>query len=241
MALGGEDRGDPASAAVGVVDDLEDAVTADEVEGLPVEGVGVALPSGDAVGDPEVGGATFEGGEGVGTGVDDGDLVAELRERDGQATRPAAEVEDPQGPAEVALTLAGPGRRRRPRHPGCGRTQRWRASGRPSSRDGRVARRPRRRSSPASSRRAAALVMVTLMPRASGAGVPELRARHAESADVVRGVPASRWAQSPPGGATDQARGWFRERCRGPRRGTVCDVARARAPRVSSPAGLTSA
>ena len=60
-------------------------MAADEVEGLPVEGVGIALPPGDAVGDAEVGGATFEGGEGVGTGVDDGDLVAELRKRDGEA------------------------------------------------------------------------------------------------------------------------------------------------------------
>jgi len=57
------------------------------------------------VGHAEVGGAAFEGGEGVGTGVDDHDVVTELGERDGQASRTATEVEDAQGATEVGLTL----------------------------------------------------------------------------------------------------------------------------------------
>ena len=43
-----------------------------------------------------------ERGEGVRARVDDGDVVAELGERDGEATGAAAEVEDPQGPAELS-------------------------------------------------------------------------------------------------------------------------------------------
>jgi hypothetical protein len=57
------------------------------------------------VGHAEVGGAAFQGGEGVRTGVDDHDVVTELGERDGQASRTATEVEDPQGATEVGLTL----------------------------------------------------------------------------------------------------------------------------------------
>ena len=108
VAVRGEHGRDLGQGRGGVVDDLEDAVAADEVDALALLGrqaVGVALASGDAVGHAEVGGAAFEGGEGVGTGVDDHDVVTELGERDGQASRPATEVEDPQGATEVGLTL----------------------------------------------------------------------------------------------------------------------------------------
>jgi len=108
VALGGEDGGDPGQGGRGVVDDLEDAVAADEVDALALlerRAVGVALSPGDAVGDAEVGGAAVEGGEGVGAGVDDDDVVAELGERDGQASRTATEVEDPQRAAELRLLL----------------------------------------------------------------------------------------------------------------------------------------
>ena len=108
MAVRGEHGRDLGQGRGGVVDDLEDAVAADEVDALALLGrqaVGVPLPSGDAVGDAEVGGAAFERGEGVGTGVDDDDVVTELGERDGQASRTATEVEDPQRAAEVGLTL----------------------------------------------------------------------------------------------------------------------------------------
>ena len=66
-------------------------------------------------------------GEGVGAGVDDGDVVAELGERHGEAAGAATEVEDPQRAAELGLLAldeacaatptprrsAGPSRRRR--------------------------------------------------------------------------------------------------------------------------------
>jgi hypothetical protein len=64
-------------------------VAADQVERLAVSNAGVSaspLPPRDAVGDAGVGGAAFESGEGVRAGIDDGDVVTELGERDGEAS-----------------------------------------------------------------------------------------------------------------------------------------------------------
>jgi hypothetical protein len=91
-------RAPRAARRTGVVDDLEDAVREDEVGAAGGDEVaergGVPLPGGDAVGDAGLGGAALEGGEGVGARVDDGDPVAELGERDGEAAGAAADVDD---------------------------------------------------------------------------------------------------------------------------------------------------
>jgi hypothetical protein len=79
-------------------------VTADEVE-LPTgqhlgQGVGVALQGHHAVGDPGLPRPPCQGGQGIGTGVDNGDrfdhVGTEARERDGELSGAAAEVENAQ-------------------------------------------------------------------------------------------------------------------------------------------------
>ena len=60
-----------------------------------VEQVGqVALLRRRPVGDAGLAGPAVEGGQGVGAGVDDGDPVAELGQRDREAAGAATDVED---------------------------------------------------------------------------------------------------------------------------------------------------
>ena len=71
VAVRGEHGRDLGQGRGGVVDDLEDAVAADEVDALALLGrqaVGVPLPSGDAVGHAEVGGAAFRAARALGLG-----------------------------------------------------------------------------------------------------------------------------------------------------------------------------
>ena len=104
VPTGGECGRDGGQRRLRVVDDLEDPVTADEVEpgvGTHVgQDVGVALSGRDAVGDARLSGPSFEGGEGVGAGVDDGDLMPELGKRYGEPAGATAEVEDLQWSSE---------------------------------------------------------------------------------------------------------------------------------------------
>ena len=107
VAAGGEHPGQRREGGLGVVDDLEGAVAADQVDLLlahePGERVGVALQGGDAVGDTALGAAAGQRGQGVGAGVDDGHLVAELGERDREPAGATTEVEDAQRPAQLVL------------------------------------------------------------------------------------------------------------------------------------------
>ncbi len=77
-------------------------MAADEVDGLATEdvaeGVGVALRRGDALGHTGLGAAPGQGRQGIGAGVADGNVVAVLRERDGEAAGAAPEVEHAQRP-----------------------------------------------------------------------------------------------------------------------------------------------
>ncbi|GMA85438.1 hypothetical protein GCM10025868_06880 [Angustibacter aerolatus] len=54
---------------------------------------GVGLDTVHALGGTGLGGATLQGGEGVGAGVDDGDVVPEPGQRDGEAAGAAADVD----------------------------------------------------------------------------------------------------------------------------------------------------
>ena len=96
-----------------------------------VQQVAVTLDAADAVADPGGVGATAQGRERVGTGVDDGDVVAEAGERDGEHPAAPADVENaqrragadhrvqrrPDGSAPDGQLLGGAARWGR-RHPG---------------------------------------------------------------------------------------------------------------------------
>ena len=105
LAAGAEGAGDLAEGDRGVVDDLEDVVAQRQV----VAAAAAARcgrtscrrsPSPwrprTRVADPGGVGPAAEGGEGVGAGVDDGDVVAEPGQRDGEHAAAPADVEDPQ-------------------------------------------------------------------------------------------------------------------------------------------------
>ncbi len=88
-----------------VVDDLERAVAADEVD-LAVaehrgEGVAVTLDPDDEVLDAGLTGAAAQCGERVRAGVDDRDVVSGLAERDGDTAGATTEVEHLEGALEV--------------------------------------------------------------------------------------------------------------------------------------------
>ena len=73
----------------------------------------VALEAGDL--DAHLAGPAAEGGQGVGAGVDHGDLVTELGEPDREAAGAAADVDDPQAGCSVECALE-----RLPHHRGAG-------------------------------------------------------------------------------------------------------------------------
>ena len=58
--------------------------------------VAVALHAADPIADAGGVGTAAQGGQGVGAGVDDGDVVPEPGERDGEHAAAAADVEHPQ-------------------------------------------------------------------------------------------------------------------------------------------------
>ena len=112
-AAGTQHRGDRRQGPGGVVDEAEHAVAQDEVDSRTclrtgswtvfwvnnpgnqlTQVVEVALQTGDAVGHVLLVGPTGERGEGVGAGVDDGDLVAEAGESDREPAGAATDVED---------------------------------------------------------------------------------------------------------------------------------------------------
>ena len=111
VPVGSEHRGERGERGLGVVDDLESAVAAHEVDEVATQdvgkGVGVALHRGDALGDPGLGAAPGQGGQGIRARVDHGDVVAALSQRHGETAGAPAEVEDAQGPAELALASGG--------------------------------------------------------------------------------------------------------------------------------------
>ena len=104
LAAGAHGAGDLAEGHRRVVDDLEHPVAEREVEPAVVgrrgqhlvQQVAVALDAADPVADAGGVGAAAQGGERVGAGVDDGDVVAEPGERDGEHPAAAADVEDAQ-------------------------------------------------------------------------------------------------------------------------------------------------
>ncbi len=69
-----------------------------ERRGVDLEVVGVALQGHELVLDAGLAGPAGQGGQGVGARVDDGDPMAERRERHREATGAAAEVEDVERP-----------------------------------------------------------------------------------------------------------------------------------------------
>ena len=73
-------------------DEVIAGVRADDV----VDRVGIALNGPDPVGNPGLGGAPTQGRQRIRTGVNDGDVMAVLGQRDSQATGTSTEVEDPQ-------------------------------------------------------------------------------------------------------------------------------------------------
>ena len=101
-AAGTKHRGDRAQGSGRVVDEAEHAVAQDQVD--PASGdelaqvAEVALETGDPVGHAALVGASGEGGEGVGTGVDDGDPVPE----------PATRTANPPVPPPMSRTCCSP-------------------------------------------------------------------------------------------------------------------------------------
>ena len=99
VAAGAQHPGDGRQRGGGVVDDLEHAVAQDQVDAAGLDEAGevaeVALLAGDPVGDAALPGPPVEGGEGVGAGVDDPDVVTQLGQRDGEPAGAAADVDDP--------------------------------------------------------------------------------------------------------------------------------------------------
>ena len=80
-----------------VVDHFQHAVAQHQVDAVGRDQVGqavaVALHGGDQVGDPGLGGPPGERGQGVGAGVDDGDVVPGPGERHGEPAGAAADVD----------------------------------------------------------------------------------------------------------------------------------------------------
>ncbi len=68
----------------------------------------VALVAGDQVGDAALLGPAGQDREGVGAGVDDGDLVAELGDPDGETPGAATDVDDPRQPRRRRRRRRGP-------------------------------------------------------------------------------------------------------------------------------------
>ena len=77
------------------------------------DGVGVALHRVDPLGGAGLGRPAAQRGQGVGAGVDDGDVVAGRGERDGGAAGAATEVEHPQRAAELGAATGREGVERR--------------------------------------------------------------------------------------------------------------------------------
>jgi hypothetical protein len=109
----GEHTCDGSQGRRGVIDELEGAVAAHEVGvgvGMDLEQVGgVALDRHDPLGDPKVASSTGQRGQRVGAGVDDGDVVTELGQRNGQTTGATAKIDDSQTVAELVLALGHDG------------------------------------------------------------------------------------------------------------------------------------
>ncbi len=68
----------------------------------------VTLDAGDQVGDAALGSPAPQGGEGVGTGIDDGDPVSQAGQPDGEPAGAAADVEDPHGGGVLGCLVEDP-------------------------------------------------------------------------------------------------------------------------------------
>ena len=122
LAARAQRAGDLAEGDGGVVDDLEDVVAQRQVVTAVaaaaagqdlVQQVAVALEAADPRPDAGGVGPAAQGGQGVGAGVDDGDVVAEPGERDGEHAAAAADVEHAQrGAGADHAGRARPRRRR---------------------------------------------------------------------------------------------------------------------------------
>lgn len=138
LVAGQAQRVDGVADALGrVVDVLQHAVAEHGVVATALDdveqAVGVALNRAYPVGDACLRGAAFQGEEGVGTGVDDRDAMAEAGDRYGEVAGAAAGVEDVQGVAAGGLDPALQGvLEDLPDHggtKGCARAQRVRHGG----------------------------------------------------------------------------------------------------------------
>ena len=95
---------------VGRIDDLEHPMAGDGVDGAGAdhldERVGIAEDTADGAGDADFGCAPLEGGECIGTRVDDDHLVSEFGDPDREATGAAAEVDDLERPVGMGCSSA---------------------------------------------------------------------------------------------------------------------------------------
>ena len=103
LAAGPQGSGDLAEGDRRVVDDLEHVVAEREIETVAAGGrkhlvqqVAVALEAADARSGAGGVGPAAQGGQGVGAGVDDGHVVTQPGEGDGEHAAAAPDVEDPQ-------------------------------------------------------------------------------------------------------------------------------------------------
>ena len=85
------------------------------------QGTGVPLLGAHPVGDAGVRGTALQRGESVGAGVDDGDAVAEARERDRETPGATADVDDVERAARARRRAPRPGGRGPPRPRRCAR------------------------------------------------------------------------------------------------------------------------
>ena len=115
---GCHDVADSTQRGARIVHDLEGAVQTRQVnEGARKHGsqvLGIALDCGDRCGHSGLAGASTQGRQGIWAGVDDDDVMTGLRQRDGEATGAAAEVENAQRAAELGGPLFGDTRDRCP-------------------------------------------------------------------------------------------------------------------------------